>query len=60
MLISWACVSSEVAFPEAAADGGGGGRCAGHGEDCWELWGRPPLWDVFSLVQFCCLNDLQT
>lgn len=23
MLISWACVSSEVAFPEAAADGGG-------------------------------------
>ena len=40
--------------------GGRGGRSGGHGEDCWELRGRPPLWDVFSLVQFCCLNDLQT
>lgn len=58
--ISWACVCSEEAFPEAAVDVGGGSRSGGHGEDCWELRGRPPLWDVFSLVQFCCLNDLQT
>lgn len=50
MLISWARVYSEVVFPEAAADGEGGS--GGHGEDCWELWGRPPLWDVFLLYSF--------
>lgn len=36
---------------------GGGGCSGGHSEDCWELRGRP---GCFSLVQFCCLNDLQT
>lgn len=45
------CICSEVVFPEAAADGGGG--CSGgHGEDCWELRGRPPPWDVFLLYSF--------
>lgn len=32
--------------------GGGGGGEGGHGEDCWELWGRAPPWDVSLLYSF--------
>ena len=50
MLISWACVSSEVAFPEAAADGGGGGGAAQVMVRTAGGWGDVGLYGRFFLL----------